>query len=130
MQPDYTYAVRFTKSSITARTAQIKAQLKQAVLMNDKGAPGCVVYTPNQPLRLMKLADDLATLAITASQPTGRLRKADLVASNLGYLKSLAAASRGSFRLCGKMVQLVADMVPDLGENSSAGGSVAAGYGI
>jgi hypothetical protein len=67
MQPDYTYAVQFTKSSITARTAEIKQQLKQAMLVYDNGASGCAICTLKQSLRLAKLAGLLSkTLLITS----------------------------------------------------------------
>uniref|UniRef100_A0A383W081 Peptidase C1A papain C-terminal domain-containing protein n=1 Tax=Tetradesmus obliquus TaxID=3088 RepID=A0A383W081_TETOB len=67
MQPDYTFAVQFTTANFAARTSQVKQRLKQASFVYDPTAPGCVLYNPKQPLRLVKLADDLATLAVTSS---------------------------------------------------------------
>uniref|UniRef100_A0A383V702 Uncharacterized protein n=1 Tax=Tetradesmus obliquus TaxID=3088 RepID=A0A383V702_TETOB len=68
---------------------------------------------------MLKLADDLATLALSApAASSARLRKADvivdLVASNLGFMPSLSAASTGPFRLCGKTAQLLGSVL--LGE--------------
>lgn len=81
--------------------------------------PSCLEYTSDQPIRMLKLADDLATLALSApAASSARLRKADvivdLVASNLGFMPSLSAASTGPFRLCGKTAQLLGSVL--LGE--------------
>jgi hypothetical protein len=120
MQPDYTFAVQFTMTDFAGRTLQVKQRLKQATLVYDAGAHGCVLYTPKQPLRLVTLADDLATLAVTSSIVTS-LRRADilaeLVASNLASkqsssLRLLSSASKGPFRLCRKIAGLLMEVVP------------------
>lgn len=115
MQPDYTFAVQCTRSSASARTSLIKQRLKQATLVIDASTPGCVRYSPKYLLRLIKLADDLANLAVSPSNPALRMRKADVlgevVASNLGAQHKLSAATKGPFRLCGKTAQLVLSLL-------------------
>lgn len=88
--------------------------------MYDTTAPGCVLYNPKQPLRLVKLADDLATVAVT-SYVGMTLKRADilaeLVASNLPSKahtsgRKLSSVGTGPFRLCGKVAQLLKAVVP------------------
>jgi hypothetical protein len=121
MQPDYTFALQY-KADITARATQIKQRFKTA-LKYDATKPGCLLYTAKQPQRLLKLADEITTLADAAASVSHEegLSKADVladvVASNLLYARSLSAASKGPFRLCGKMVQLLSSL---LSEQSSS----------
>uniref|UniRef100_A0A383V630 Peptidase C1A papain C-terminal domain-containing protein n=1 Tax=Tetradesmus obliquus TaxID=3088 RepID=A0A383V630_TETOB len=115
MQSDYTFALQYAWTSITAQATQIKQRLVQGSLMRDAGTPGCVMYTAPQRIRLVKLTADLTTLAFTAALPALHMRKAEvlteLVASNLGHLRSLSAASRGPFKLCGRTVQLLSGVL-------------------
>lgn len=112
MQPDYTFALQFHQASDAARAAAIKARLKPD-LRNDTTKPGCMLLTPKQPLQLVKLVDDLAVLADTSGAAVSTARiYADIVTSNLGYVRDLSAAGRGPFRLCGSTVQLLVDLLP------------------
>ncbi|WIA44571.1 hypothetical protein OEZ86_007296 [Tetradesmus obliquus] len=134
MQPDYTFALQYTKASLRARATAITHQLKPNLVThistssgnspNDSSSevqaqgwrPSCLEYTSDQPIRMLKLADDLATLALSVPAAiSARLRKADvivdLVASNLGFMPSLSAASTGPFRLCGKTAQLLSGLL-------------------
>uniref|UniRef100_A0A383WFV6 Peptidase C1A papain C-terminal domain-containing protein n=1 Tax=Tetradesmus obliquus TaxID=3088 RepID=A0A383WFV6_TETOB len=114
MQPDYTFALQFNKVQMTQRVEDIKQRLKPD-LAYDPTAAGCVLYTPRQPQRLLQLVRDLSILSSTLSMAT-RPRKAeilaDVVASNLGYVRSLSTASSGPFRLCGKTAQPIACYAP------------------
>jgi hypothetical protein len=100
MQSDYTFALEVSES-----TSQVQQRIVQA--LSYPARPGCLVYSSKQPERLIKLAHDLSILA--ASSPELALSfLADLVASNLGRVRNLSAASRGPFRLCGtSLTQLV-----------------------
>lgn len=113
MQPDYTFALQFNKASMTARAADILQLLKPS-LAYDLDNPGCVMYSARRFQRLLQFVDDLVTISLTST--TVRLSKADIladiVASNVGYLRSLSAASKGPFRLCGKTVQLLSTILP------------------
>jgi hypothetical protein len=115
MQPDYTFAVQYNKADLKVRGRDIRRKM-QSALSNSTSTPVCLLYSPKQPQRLLKLADDLTTYAMASASTTNRLRKADiladLVASNLGHLRSLSAAGKGPFRLCGKTMQLLKDLVP------------------
>lgn len=115
MQPDYTFALQFHLASIADRAAAIRARLKPE-LRHDTTKPGCILLTPKQPLRLVKLVDDLAALAAALTTPQKPIAPsrlyADVVTSNLGYVRDLSANSRGPFRLCGSTVQLLADLMP------------------
>ncbi|WIA24077.1 hypothetical protein OEZ85_013685 [Tetradesmus obliquus] len=154
MQPDYTFALQYTKSSLRANVAAITRQLRPNLVTHTSPAstygdsssdvqartsfgdmqarnssddpsldiqaqgwrPSCLEYTSDQPTRLIKLADDLTTLALSApTASSARLRKADvivdLVASNLGFMPSLSAASTGPFKLCGKTAQLLSGLL-------------------
>ncbi|WIA24084.1 hypothetical protein OEZ85_013692 [Tetradesmus obliquus] len=178
MQPDYTFALQYTKASLRARAAAITRQLKPNLVthispgaggsssdvqarsslgdmqarssLGDSSSdvqartspgdssldvlartssdnsssdveaqgwrPECLAYTSDQPIRMLKLADDLTTLALSApAAGSARLRKADvivdLVASNLGFMPSLSAASTGPFRLCGRTAALLSSVL-------------------
>lgn len=114
MQSDYTFA-QYTRATITSQAAVIKQRIKQGSLMRDVSTSGCVLYTAKQPLRLIKLTADLTTLAFTAALNALHMRKAEvvseLVTSNLGHLRSLSAASRGPFKLCGRTAQLLSSVL-------------------
>jgi hypothetical protein len=116
MQPDYTFALQFNKPDLRTRAADIKQLLNQS-LTYDPAKPECVIYTPKKPQRLLQLVDDLVIIAVTNT--TMRIGKADIlggvVASNLGYMRSLSAASTGPFWLCGKARQLLKDVLPPVG---------------
>lgn len=117
MQPDYTFALQYNRANPLARARQIRQQLKLSLAFESSSQSACLLYTPQQPQRLVKLMDDLTALADTAAVSPGmRLRKADvladLVASNLGTARKLSAASRGPFRLCdARIVQLLKSLV-------------------
>jgi hypothetical protein len=104
MQPDYTFALQ-----VEQRAAAIQKTLS-AALAYLPAKPGCLLYRPKQRQHLIKLADDLTTLASAKSTPVHDINQADvlsdIVTSNLGYLRSLSVASKGPFRLCGKTAQL------------------------
>jgi hypothetical protein len=97
------------------RVADIKQKMQPDLASNPNTA-GCILYTPKQPQRLLKLVQDLGILATTLSM-AARPRKADILAdvlaSNLGLVRGqgLSAASNGPFRLCGRTVQLLSDIV-------------------
>ncbi|WIA38177.1 hypothetical protein OEZ86_001528 [Tetradesmus obliquus] len=88
-----------------ANALNTMAKTKERILMS-----GCLQYSPRQPERLLKLVNDLVTL--TALAPELRLGLpqvlTDVVTSNFGRICNLWAASRGPFRLCGKVGQLLA----------------------
>jgi hypothetical protein len=106
MQPDFTYALAFTASSADNNTAALELQLAPR-LAADKQT-GCLVFTPAQPQRLIKLVDDLNALSIVYDNaPDSTEILADVVSSNPRILRSLAAASRGPFRLCGKTAEML-----------------------
>jgi hypothetical protein len=109
MQPDYTFALQFNRGSTADRAASIRQRLVPD-LVKDPALSDCMLYSRKQAQRLVKLTDDLTTLAAAAPTATLRLRKsdvvADVVASNLGSVSRLSAVSRGPFRLCGRMGQL------------------------
>lgn len=119
MQPDYTFALQFHQDSTAVRAAAIRARLKPD-LRNDTTKPGCILLAPKQPFRLVKLVDDLAALADASSERirTARIH-AEVVTSNLGFVRDLAAASRGPFRLCGSTVRLPADLLLPTGLSPS-----------
>lgn len=91
--------------------------LKQG-LSYDKQDTNCLLFTAQQPMRLVKLVDDLYSLSLAAYE-AGKaatwLNEAvilgDIVAANLG-LPSLSAASKGPFKLCGQTYEMVAGLVP------------------
>ncbi|WIA38518.1 hypothetical protein OEZ86_001839 [Tetradesmus obliquus] len=96
MQPDYTFALEIKES-----TTQVQQRFTQALTYPAK--PGCVQYSPKQPERLLKLADDLTTLALAAQVPVSLPQVlTDLVTGKLGRVRNISAATRGPFRLCGK----------------------------
>jgi hypothetical protein len=104
MQPDYTFALQ-----VEQRAAAIQKSLSTA-LAYFNAKPGCLLYQPKQRQHLIKLADDLTTLASSKSPPGHVINQPDLlsdiVTSNLGYVLSLSVASKGPFKLCGKTAQL------------------------
>jgi hypothetical protein len=121
MQPDYTFALEYNAASMAARAWQVVRRLQPGTTNISSSATadewrfGYLAYTPKTPLRLAKLAVDLSVLAATALSSAVRLRKADiltdLVASNLGYLPSLSAASTGPFRLSGKTAHMLSSVL-------------------
>jgi hypothetical protein len=104
MQPDYTFALQ-VKQKAEAIQQNLSLTLSYAA-----GKPGCLLYRPKQRQYLIKLADDLTMLASSTSSPGHVLTQdhvlADVTTSNLGFVRSLSAAGRGPFRLCGKTAQL------------------------
>jgi hypothetical protein len=96
MQPDYTFALKVSET-----VAQVQQRFAQA--LSYPARPGCLQYSPKQPERLVKVADDLSTLtALVPGSPMALPQVlADLVTSNLGSRVRLTAAGRGPFRLCG-----------------------------
>uniref|UniRef100_A0A383WEQ7 Peptidase C1A papain C-terminal domain-containing protein n=1 Tax=Tetradesmus obliquus TaxID=3088 RepID=A0A383WEQ7_TETOB len=112
MQPDYTFALQFNKASTTQRVADIQQRLKLD-LTYDPTATRYILYTPRRSQRLLQLVQDLVILSTTVIN--NRPRKADIVAdvvaSNLRFVRSLSAASTGPFRLCGRTVQLLSDII-------------------
>jgi hypothetical protein len=113
MQTDYTFALRFLKNPNMLRAQNILQQLKP-YLARDLSKPGCVLFNPSTPQRLLSLADALAAVDETEPDMLGPERVfADVVTSNLGFLPTpLSATSRGPFRLCGKVVQLLRGTLP------------------
>uniref|UniRef100_A0A383WKQ7 Peptidase C1A papain C-terminal domain-containing protein n=1 Tax=Tetradesmus obliquus TaxID=3088 RepID=A0A383WKQ7_TETOB len=98
MQPDYTFAFRVSES-----VPQVQQRFAQAFIYPAK--PGCLQYSPQQPQRLITLADDLITLTALAPEfglTPGQVL-ADVVTSNLGG--NLPRASRGPFRLCSNYIR-------------------------
>jgi hypothetical protein len=124
MQSDYTFALQYQRASTTAQAAQVKQKLAQGSLTRVAGIEGCVLYTAQQRMRLIKLTADLATLAFTSAIPALHMRKAEvlteLVAANLGHLRNLSAASKGPFRLCGRAAQLLSSVMSSGDPNNCA----------
>jgi hypothetical protein len=105
------YGLQFRPDKAVSQAA-ITAMLKQG-LSYDKQSSDCMVFTAQQLMRLVKLADDLYSLLLAAadtgdvSSPDEAAIVGDLVAANLG-LPSLSAASTGPFRICGDTFERVA----------------------
>jgi hypothetical protein len=118
MQPDYTFALQFNRSSTTEQATRTRQRLAPD-LARDPAQPGCLLYSPKQPQRLVKLTDDLTILATTAPTVALRIRKpdvlADVITSNLGFVCSLLAASKGPFRVCGRTAHLLSSVMIVLG---------------
>jgi hypothetical protein len=121
MQPDYTFALQYSRANMGAKSSIISRKLKptlsrSSTLVEPLGwKPECLAYTSEVPTRLLQLDDDLTELALTAPAAQLRLRKADiivdLVASNLGFMRSLSAASTGPFQLCRNTAHLLSDLL-------------------
>jgi hypothetical protein len=113
MQPGYTYALQFNRGSMADRAASIRQRLAPD-LAGDPSQQSCIMYNPKQAQRLVKLTDELTILATSALTVALRLRKqdilADVITSNLGFVRSLAATGRGPFRLCGWTAQLLSSV--------------------
>ncbi|WIA38174.1 hypothetical protein OEZ86_001526 [Tetradesmus obliquus] len=64
-------------------------------------------YSPQQPVRLLKVVDDLTMLTELAPElPLGFSHMlTDVVTSNVGRMRNLSAASKGPYRLCGKFLR-------------------------
>lgn len=96
MQPDYTFALKINET-----LPQLRQRLSQRLAYN--GTSNCLLYVPKQAERLLKLADDLTTLA--AKTPQFKLENsqeqvvAQLTLSNLGHVPKLSAANRGPYRV-------------------------------
>ncbi|WIA18232.1 hypothetical protein OEZ85_009701 [Tetradesmus obliquus] len=97
MQPDYTFALKVQPS-----VSQVQKRFAQA--LSYPAAPGCLPYSPKQPERLLKLAEDLNTLTALAPRLALALPQAlaEVMTSNVDRIRNLTAASRGPFRLCGR----------------------------
>uniref|UniRef100_A0A383W290 Peptidase C1A papain C-terminal domain-containing protein n=1 Tax=Tetradesmus obliquus TaxID=3088 RepID=A0A383W290_TETOB len=98
MQPDYTFAFEVRET-----LAQVQQRFAQA--LSFPATPGCLLYFPKQPQRLMKLADDLTTLAALVPETTLPQVLAEVVTSNTNRIGNLSAAVRGPFRLCGNYLR-------------------------
>jgi hypothetical protein len=114
MQPDYTFALDFSKPSLEDRAHDVQRRLV-AALSADPSKPGCMLYRPRQAQRLLGFLDDLGTLVEASMNNFGRRQAAelttsvlaDVVASNLGFVSKLSAASKGPFRVCGETAELL-----------------------
>jgi hypothetical protein len=96
MQPDYTFALRISEA-VTA----VQRRLRQGTVYANTSE--CLLYSPRQPERLIKLTDDLATYALLTRQALNKQQVlAHLIISNLGHMRNISAASRGPVRLCGR----------------------------
>uniref|UniRef100_A0A383WMC0 Peptidase C1A papain C-terminal domain-containing protein n=1 Tax=Tetradesmus obliquus TaxID=3088 RepID=A0A383WMC0_TETOB len=110
------YGLQFRPDRSAVKDA-VTVMLKQG-LSYDKQDTNCLLFTAQQPMRLVKLVDDLYSLSLAAYE-AGKaatwLNEAvilgDIVAANLG-LPSLSAASKGPFKLCGQTYEMVAGLVP------------------
>ncbi|KAF6257657.1 hypothetical protein COO60DRAFT_1695321 [Scenedesmus sp. NREL 46B-D3] len=99
MQPDYTYGLK-----IPQNVGQVQHRIGLGLAYSS--TPGCLEFRSAQPVRLIKLADDLS--AVAARSLRGQYDRpqllADVITSNLGVVRDISAASRGPFRLCGSLV--------------------------
>lgn len=110
------YGLQFRPDRSAVKDA-VTVMLKQG-LSYDKQDTNCLLFTAQQPMRLVKLVDDLYSLSLAAYE-AGKaatwLNEAvilgDIVAANLG-LPSLSADSKGPFKLCGQTYEMVAGLVP------------------
>jgi hypothetical protein len=105
------YALRFGLD-VLPRGLEVARMLQQGMTY-DSNSDNCLLFTAQQPMRMIRLLDDLFTLALAAVEnrkTTALLREEDiigeLVAANLGS-SSLFAASTGPFRLCGKISKIL-----------------------
>ncbi|WIA33138.1 hypothetical protein OEZ86_006289 [Tetradesmus obliquus] len=108
MQPDYTFALQFGPASAAERSAAASNRLLPSIA-NDPAHRDCVIYKPQQPQRLAKLADELTTMAVTYTQAqlgAGDIL-ASIVASNLHLKRNMSAASKGPFTICGAAARLI-----------------------
>lgn len=112
------YGLEFQPADRSVTISAVTAMLKQGLRYEEQDS-SCVLFTPQQPMRLVKLIDDLYRLSLAAfeaSSMTYVLDEAvilgDIVAYNLG-LRSLSAASKGPFKICGRTYsELVTALVP------------------
>jgi hypothetical protein len=74
--------------------------------------PGCIAFTPRQPMRLIKLVADVWTFLLETNSASvdERIILGEVVASNLA-LTPLFAMSKGPFRMCGFTAEMVAKAV-------------------
>ncbi|WIA36837.1 hypothetical protein OEZ86_008091 [Tetradesmus obliquus] len=109
------YGLQFRPDSSVRKDA-VTSKLKQG-LSYGKQNSSCLLFKSQQPMRLVKLIDDLYSLAFeawNAGNPTLLALEVILggvVAANLGPA-SLSAASRGPFKLCGQTYDMVTAFVP------------------
>jgi hypothetical protein len=102
MPPDNTYALRFGPAKLEARIDEALTALQRGEWVVDPTDGSCLLFTPQQPLRLLKLLDYLAAAAGAANAGLGSAEiLADIVSSNLGLLPDLSAATTGPMKLCG-----------------------------
>jgi hypothetical protein len=87
MQPSYTFAVQY-KAPATTQLLAIKQQPKSGLKTNSANQ-GCLLYTPKQAQRLIKLLDDVSILAANAASPAMRLSKADILADLVASILAL-----------------------------------------
>jgi hypothetical protein len=106
MQSNDVYALQYGLD-VQARGLSVARLLQQGMTYDSK-FDRCLLYTAQQPIRMIKLLDDLYTLSLAAFENrkiTTFLREDDiigeLVAANLG--SSMSVISTGPFRLCGKV---------------------------
>lgn len=74
--------------------------LQRGQWMQDPVNAACLLFTPQQPLRLITLLDDLAAAAAGSSLGSADIL-GDMVAANLGRIPYLSAAISSSIKLCG-----------------------------
>jgi hypothetical protein len=117
ISPNPAYGLLF-EPDLERHAENIAAAFRERIQI-DSADPLCVLYTPSEPLRLIKLVNNLRILslavAIAAIAPPldERTIIGDVVAANLGVPSmSLSAASTGPFRMCGETRNMLAALVP------------------
>jgi hypothetical protein len=105
MQPDIAYALEFYNASIEAHAAYTSQRVVPNLSV-DSSKPDCLLYKPQQPQRLIKLVEDLNIIVAQAENRRRQIDESnrvlvDVVVPNVGFVKSLSAAGKGPFRICG-----------------------------
>jgi hypothetical protein len=100
MQPDYTFALKLSENLSQVRQRFVKALAYPAT-------PGCLLFAPQQPTRLIALADELTTLTALAPNLLPAQVLADVITSNFNRVRNLSAAVKGPYRLCGKTERML-----------------------
>jgi hypothetical protein len=99
MQPEYTFVIQAKHRNHTAQASAIRHKLAQAVSRDDTDVR-CMRLTYQRPQRLISLVHDLRSLLSSWWLDYAQI-VADVVASNVGFVKSLSAPSKGPFAVCG-----------------------------
>jgi Leucine-rich repeat (LRR) protein len=109
MPVDYTYAVQYGPTTMSAKQAKAQRWLQLGKRSNQATINGteCVMYKVKKGIRLVKLHEMLATFASTTAAIVNPAQiLLDLVTYNSGFVRNLAVAS-SQFRVCGNARNLL-----------------------